>query len=70
MWENVLRCGGGEERGMGGVKKGKGKWGCEEVRGRCGRVYGVSAEGVEKCVGEGKGEVWGVWRKVRGDVGM
>ena len=34
---------------MGGV--GKGRWGCEEVRGRYGRVYGVS---VGKCVG-----LWG-----------
>ena len=35
--------------------------------GRCGRVYGVSVEGVEKCVGKVKVEVW---EKVRGDVGV
>ena len=36
-------------------------WACEEAWGRCGIMYEVSIEGVEKCVG--------VWGKVRGDVG-
>ena len=40
---------------------------CEEVWGVCGRVYGVS---LGKCVGEVGGEVWGVWDKVRGNVGL
>ena len=52
MWEDVLRCGEGEGRGMGSV--GEGKEICEGVKkygAMCGRVYGVS---VGKCVG-----VWG-----------
>ena len=43
----------------------RGRWGCEEVRGKYGRVYGMSVLG---C-GEGGGEVWRVWGKVRRDVG-
>ena len=34
---------------------------------KCGRVYGVS---LGKCIEEVGGEVWGVWGKVRGDVGV
>ena len=40
-------------------------WGREEVGGRCGRVYGVSVEGLGKCVGVW-GEVWGdMWEMCR-----
>ena len=40
---------------------GRGRWGCEEVRGRYGRVYGVS---VGKCVG-----LWGRWGERYGGFG-
>ena len=39
----------------------KGRWGCEKVRGRYGRVYGVS---VGKCVG-----LWGRWGERYGGFG-
>ena len=39
--------------------------GVKKCGGRCGRVYGVSVEGVGKCVGEVRGEVW---EKIRRDV--
>ena len=57
----------GEGKSMGGV--GKGKWGFEQVRGEVayGKVHGVSVEGVQKCVGEVRREVWG---KVKEDVGV
>ena len=63
MWESVLGCGAGEGRGMGGVGERK-----EICGGMCGLVYGVSVEGVGKCVREVKGEVWGVLEKIRGNV--
>ena len=67
MWESASGCGIGEGKGMGSV--GKGRWGFEQVRGEVayGKVHGVSVEGVEKCVGEVRREVWG---KVRGDEGV
>ena len=46
VWGHML------ERGVGGVKK-SGE--------RCGREYGVSVEGVEKCVG--------MWKETRKDMG-
>ena len=62
----VNKCGrvyGGE---CGKVRRGvgKGRWGFEQVRGEV--AYG-KVEGVEKCVGKVRREVWG---KVREDVGV
>ena len=56
---------------MGGVVKVRGDvGGVKKYGGRCGRMHGVNGE---KCAGvreEVRVEVWRVWGKVRGDVGV
>ena len=60
MWESVLRFVGGEGRGMEGLGESKERWGVvKKCGGMCGRVYGVSVEGVRKCVGVWKSYGWG-----------
>ena len=67
VWESVWGECGKVCWGVGEVRREVwGMWrkvrgdGGEEVWGRCGRAYGVSVEGVEKCVGEVR-EKYGVY---------
>ena len=66
----MLGCGGGEGRGMGGVRKERGYGRCEEVWGDVWKSVWGECGKVCWGVGRVRGEVWGVWGKVRKDVGV